>query len=634
MHIDRPRKERFTENQFYLESNYWLYNLMFSGKVLYGDPVGKYVSKTLDNLLKDNPALRSKLRVYMVKSSALNAFTTEQGVIYVTLGLVARLRSEAELASILAHEVIHYQKKHIIKGYFNAEKYKGKKEDDINTRPVYEDSLIRIHNYSQSLEFQADTLGFFLFSKSNFSATGVLGAFELLTMADQPVFDEPFDYSMISSLFLTIHDTVKKKEDNIKIDAFSQSKETTQSRRSTHPDVNERNKVAISFVNRFPKKDGQDFIQNEKEFSNAVELSQLELCNTLIEEEKYSEALLHSSVLMKKYPGYPYIKKQFIRSYHAYVTGKGNNTYYESLLVKLADKSHLELLFYDIKLLWEAHVADPEDADMLYLLHHAVKMFSKQYPDDLASFTKGTGKDTSGSESLLMSTMREFFSKPELIAQLSLSSNLFSLVEDVPIKEMKSIEKGKTLYVSSRNITLDFRMDHPYDYEKSENSEIELDNYFQKGMQGKKFSMDVLSPLLKQKMDARTYNNYVTCLQIINDAVSFEGCMLNNNNKDIKRIRDEYGARYLLWNFTISGVINDNLDGNIESWFWTMVFPPLIPFVIDKQVNGTSISYHYSILIDMEKSIVYIPEFTPRRNAPSAVFAKNNTIALLKKMIK
>jgi predicted Zn-dependent protease len=45
----------------------------------------------------------------------LNAFATPGGVIFVTRGLLERMRSEAELAGVLAHEIAHVLQKHHLK---------------------------------------------------------------------------------------------------------------------------------------------------------------------------------------------------------------------------------------------------------------------------------------------------------------------------------------------------------------------------------------------------------------------------------------------------------------------------------------------------------------------------------------
>jgi len=72
-----------------------------SGRVLFGDPVSEYVNTVADKLLENEPELRSKLRFYCLKSNVTNAFATNQGMIFVTLGLIAQLENEAQLAQVL-----------------------------------------------------------------------------------------------------------------------------------------------------------------------------------------------------------------------------------------------------------------------------------------------------------------------------------------------------------------------------------------------------------------------------------------------------------------------------------------------------------------------------------------------------
>jgi len=54
-------------------------------------------------------------RFGVLESDNLNAFATPGGYILVTKGLVLRMRSEAELAGVLAHEIAHVVQKHHLK---------------------------------------------------------------------------------------------------------------------------------------------------------------------------------------------------------------------------------------------------------------------------------------------------------------------------------------------------------------------------------------------------------------------------------------------------------------------------------------------------------------------------------------
>jgi predicted Zn-dependent protease len=51
----------------------------------------------------------------VLKDEGFNAFATPGGNIFVTSGLVKKMRSEAELAGVLAHEIAHVLKKHHLK---------------------------------------------------------------------------------------------------------------------------------------------------------------------------------------------------------------------------------------------------------------------------------------------------------------------------------------------------------------------------------------------------------------------------------------------------------------------------------------------------------------------------------------
>src|ERR1044072_7518067 len=98
-----------SKQDFLLETNYIIDELLLSGKVLFGDTVTQYVNAVADRVLVNQPELRGKLRFYCLKSSEANAFSTNQGIVFITLGLIAQLENEAQLAFVISHEVEHYE---------------------------------------------------------------------------------------------------------------------------------------------------------------------------------------------------------------------------------------------------------------------------------------------------------------------------------------------------------------------------------------------------------------------------------------------------------------------------------------------------------------------------------------------
>ena len=71
---------------------------ILSGKIIFGDEVSNYVNNIVDGLLRNQPKLRDEIKVYIIKSSQVNAFATSNGYLFLTTGLIAQSTSEAELA--------------------------------------------------------------------------------------------------------------------------------------------------------------------------------------------------------------------------------------------------------------------------------------------------------------------------------------------------------------------------------------------------------------------------------------------------------------------------------------------------------------------------------------------------------
>jgi predicted Zn-dependent protease len=86
---------------------------------LYHDPViVKYVNEVVQKLL--SPDIRSSpltIQVKIVKNPLLNAFTYPNGVIYVHTGILARIGNEAQLATLLGHELTHATHRHTIQAF-------------------------------------------------------------------------------------------------------------------------------------------------------------------------------------------------------------------------------------------------------------------------------------------------------------------------------------------------------------------------------------------------------------------------------------------------------------------------------------------------------------------------------------
>jgi predicted Zn-dependent protease len=84
---------------------------------LYQDPIlDDYLNGVARNLVPERARGQEllKIRVQAIKDPTLNAFTYPTGSIYLHTGLLARLEEEAQLATVLGHEIAHATGRHAL----------------------------------------------------------------------------------------------------------------------------------------------------------------------------------------------------------------------------------------------------------------------------------------------------------------------------------------------------------------------------------------------------------------------------------------------------------------------------------------------------------------------------------------
>ena len=78
------------------------------------DPyVTEYIGAIVKKLAKASRAEEFEVRVHVIQSPVVNAFTVPGGVIFLTTGIIFSMDSEEELAGIIAHEMGHVEGRHI-----------------------------------------------------------------------------------------------------------------------------------------------------------------------------------------------------------------------------------------------------------------------------------------------------------------------------------------------------------------------------------------------------------------------------------------------------------------------------------------------------------------------------------------
>lgn len=86
-------------------------------RVLFDEKIKSYVDKVGREIIKATPRQNLRYIFTVLDSDEINAFAVGAGGVYITKGLLDMIESEDELAGVLAHEVAHNVKRHIVKQY-------------------------------------------------------------------------------------------------------------------------------------------------------------------------------------------------------------------------------------------------------------------------------------------------------------------------------------------------------------------------------------------------------------------------------------------------------------------------------------------------------------------------------------
>lgn len=282
------------EKKIFLEGiHYGVDELLQSGLVIYGDEISKYVSRIAQKLLEKDKALFGQLRFYTIKSNVSNALSTDQGIVFVTTGLISQLTSEAQLAFILAHEISHFTEKHVIETYQYTTRNQG-----------MNNQIIQMSTYSKDKEFEADVLGVDLYYKAGYSKKHLTSTFDVLMYSYLPI-DEielPVTYFNSELCFIPMTKFPTKKYPIQAEEAYDDS-------RSTHPNIQKRKEKVLEAAITKPNWGEVESFFGKIDFEYTRNLSRFERLRSDIIDSRYADALYTIFILEKSFPNSLYIHR-------------------------------------------------------------------------------------------------------------------------------------------------------------------------------------------------------------------------------------------------------------------------------------------------------------------------------------
>jgi len=190
---------------FVEQVNYTIDGLLKSGLVTYGDEVTDYIQRIGDRLTESDSRLKGRLRFYTLNSNEANAFSTDQGMVFVTTGLIAQMTNEAQLAFVLAHEIIHYQEEHVLDLYDYVTD---------NKSLTYGEKVRFFSKYSRDNEFEADKMGVKLFHAAGYASSEITKTFDVLIYSYLPFEEIPFHKEYFNTEHLFVPEQLFKTRKN------------------------------------------------------------------------------------------------------------------------------------------------------------------------------------------------------------------------------------------------------------------------------------------------------------------------------------------------------------------------------------------------------------------------------------
>lgn len=146
----------------------------------YVNKVGRYVAAQ-----SQRPDLPWTFGV--IDTPSVNAFAAPGGYVFITRGLYALLKSEAELAGILAHEIGHVNARHHVRLMQKqrvvamGQEFFGKKAGDNTVKKLVGNGAeVLARSLDKDAEFEADRLGVYYATKAGYDTYGLIAVLDRL----------------------------------------------------------------------------------------------------------------------------------------------------------------------------------------------------------------------------------------------------------------------------------------------------------------------------------------------------------------------------------------------------------------------------------------------------------------------
>lgn len=168
-------------------------------KLVEDSSLNNYINSLGQRLARRSQRPKLDWRFYVVDDKSINAFATLGGRVYVHTGLIAATQTEAQLASVIGHEIGHIVGRHGLENVKRAQKYGtfagiaqiagailgGQTGADIGALAGNLLAGGYLMKHSRDAEREADFLGLYNLKDADYNTRGMVEMFQILQQVSQ-----------------------------------------------------------------------------------------------------------------------------------------------------------------------------------------------------------------------------------------------------------------------------------------------------------------------------------------------------------------------------------------------------------------------------------------------------------------
>lgn len=640
----KKRADRKAQDKFFLQTNFALDELLSSGKLLFNDPMTKYVQKVIDNLLKNDAELRGKIKLYMIRSASVNAFATDRGEIFVNVGLLAKAKSEAELAFILCHELQHFLEQHNLNSFIEFSRIE-RNRSDFRRDKSYE-KLVARHSYSKNLEREADEKGLELFLTSGYDIKSVEGVFDLLELAHGTYANTKFDISYFENEYVQFPAIYQK---DVVRPVRPYETDSDEDKLSTHPSVEERRKAfnATLASKNLKKEGGKEYIEPKSEFDRVQKMARFDLCDILISYNSYPAALYHGYLILQEYPNNSYAEKTIAKALYGIAQYTNNDSYKKITISSDTIQGEMQAVFYFFEQLskkeintlasrycWEMHQKYPDDKGLKRMAQDMIEdvvIFSIENPDEYFKKEKMTASDIEKEQTFAPYAFADIMSDSTFTKWIDNGKKYrkrradseeereemgyYALSQKNRKEAEKKRKKGAALdiknvvFVNPFYLKGDAKKKDVIRLIESEERQNKFKGWIEELGEDAGLKTNVLDVKhLNEKTTIEDYNNIIAINRWVDELLTSDMYMIGSNYNDVLPIVDKYNSN----TFAYTGALSFRMKKNVIINYYNVLFtfiPWTTPYGLDNLIKPSYETVYFSYVFDFENNRVLHREF-------------------------